>query len=149
MGAPAPPPPPPSHARILPRIIENGVQRNKRKHVLCPLKTVQFFAHPQFYFNTEPENLPQKLHYLFLNPFLFIRGLSCPCRAQISLTQNCLYLTISGFPCNLLLLLVVTLVKKKKHRSRIGLEIRPQSAFIAFRALLPSANYSADSNGRF
>ncbi len=29
------------------------------------------------------------------------------------------------------------------HRSSIGLEVRPQSAFTAFRALLPFANYSA------
>jgi hypothetical protein len=32
----------------------------------------------------------------------------------------------------------------KYLRSSIDLEIRPQSAFPAFRALLPSANYSAE-----
>ncbi len=37
-----------------------------------------------------------------LNPFLFIRGLSCPCHVQTLLTQNCLKLTIPGFPYNLL-----------------------------------------------
>jgi len=30
----------------------------------------------------------------------------------------------------------------KNPRSSIGLEIRPQSAFTAFRALMPCANYS-------
>jgi hypothetical protein len=35
-----------------------------------------------------------------LNPFLFIRGFSCPRSVQ---TQNCLKLTITGFPYNLLL----------------------------------------------
>jgi len=38
----------------------------------------------------------------------------------------------------------VTLAFFKKHRSSIGLEIRPQSSFTDFRALLPSANYSAE-----
>ncbi len=36
-----------------------------------------------------------------------------------------------------------TLAFKKAYAS-IGLEIRPQSAFTAFRALLPSADYSAE-----
>jgi hypothetical protein len=36
------------------------------------------------------------------NPFLFIRGLSCPISVQTSLTQNCLKLTILGFPYNYL-----------------------------------------------
>ncbi len=31
------------------------------------------------------------------NPFLFIRGLSCPASVQTSLTQNCLKLTIPEF----------------------------------------------------
>jgi hypothetical protein len=42
------------------------------------------------------------------------------------------------------LYLVVTLAFLKNPRSSIGMEIRPQSAFTAFRALLPSANYSAE-----
>jgi hypothetical protein len=33
---------------------------------------------------------------------------------------------------------------KKNSKSSIGLKIRPQGAFTAFRALLPSANYSAE-----
>jgi hypothetical protein len=37
-----------------------------------------------------------------INPFLFIRGLSCPSSVQASLTQNCLKLTIPGFPYNCL-----------------------------------------------
>ncbi len=37
-----------------------------------------------------------------LNPFLFIRGLSCPRSVQTSFTQNCIKLTIPGFPYNLL-----------------------------------------------
>jgi hypothetical protein len=35
----------------------------------------------------------------------------------------------------------------KKPRSSIRLEIRPHSAFTAFRALLPSENYSAELSG--
>jgi hypothetical protein len=42
------------------------------------------------------------------------------------------------------LFLVVIMALKKNERSSIGPEIRPQNAFIAFRALLPSANYSAE-----
>ncbi len=37
---------------------------------------------------------------------------------------------------------------QKFHRSSIGLDIRPQSAIAAFRALLLSANYSAEWSGR-
>ncbi len=37
---------------------------------------------------------------------------------------------------------------KKKFRSSIGLEIRSQSVFTALRALLPSANYTAEWSGR-
>jgi hypothetical protein len=36
-----------------------------------------------------------------LNPFLFIRGLSCPSNVQTSLTQNCANY-IPGFPYNCL-----------------------------------------------
>jgi hypothetical protein len=38
----------------------------------------------------------------YINPFLFIIGLSCPRSVQTSLTQNFLKLTIPGFPYNLL-----------------------------------------------
>jgi hypothetical protein len=38
-----------------------------------------------------------------VNPFLFIRGLSCPGSVQTSLTQNWLKLSIHGFPYNCLL----------------------------------------------
>ncbi len=34
---------------------------------------------------------------LNFKPFIFIRGLSCPCSVQISLTKNCLKLIIPGF----------------------------------------------------
>jgi hypothetical protein len=36
-----------------------------------------------------------------------------------------------------------------KKRSSIGVVIGPQSVFTAFRALLPSANYSAEWSGHF
>ncbi len=36
---------------------------------------------------------------------------------------------------------------KKNLRYSIGLDIRQQSAFTAFRVQLPSANYSADGSG--
>jgi hypothetical protein len=37
----------------------------------------------------------------FINPFLFIRGLSCPSCIQASLSLNCHKLTIPGFPSQL------------------------------------------------
>jgi hypothetical protein len=82
-----------------------------------------------------------------LNPFLFIRGLSCSSCIQASLSLNCLKLTIPGFPYNCLPVSCGDLALKNP-RSSSGLEIRPQSAFTAFRALLPSANYSAEWSGR-
>ena len=81
---------------------------------------------------------------IYRNPFLFIRGLSCPSCIQASLSLNCLKLTIPNFLATVFLHLVVTLALKKNPRYSIGLEIRHQSAFTAFRALLPSANYSAE-----
>ncbi len=39
---------------------------------------------------------------VLVNPFLFIKGISCPRSVQTSLTQNCLKLTIPGFPHSLL-----------------------------------------------
>jgi hypothetical protein len=88
---------------------------------------------------------PHKRCLKVLNPFLFIRGLSCPCSVQTSLTLHCDKLTIPWFPCNLLLVSCgdIGFFIYKKHRSSIGLEIRPQSTFTAFRALLHSENYSA------
>jgi hypothetical protein len=43
---------------------------------------------------------------------------------------------------------VVTLALKKNSKSRIGLKVKLQSAFNAFRDLLPSANNSAEWSGR-
>ncbi len=43
-----------------------------------------------------------RLYRNSLNPFLFTKGLSCPLNVQTSLTQNCLKLTIPGFPYTLL-----------------------------------------------
>ncbi len=63
------------------------------------------------------------------NPFLFIRGLSCPRNVQTSLTQNCLKPTIPGFPYNLLPVTCGGIGFFKQHMLSIGLEIRPQSAF--------------------
>jgi hypothetical protein len=81
------------------------------------------------------------------NTFLFSRGLSCPRSVHTSLTQNCLKLTIPGFTYYLFPFSCGTLAFKKKARVSYGLEIRPQSAFIAFRALLHFANYSAERSG--
>jgi hypothetical protein len=77
-----------------------------------------------------------------LNPFLFIRGLSCSRSVQTSLTQHCLSLTTVylDFLTTSFVNLVVTLALLKNPRSRIGLEIRPQSACTALMALLPSIN---------
>jgi hypothetical protein len=81
------------------------------------------------------------------NPFLFIRGLSCPRSIQDSLSLNCIRLTIPRFPHNSLHVLWWHWLFKKNPRSSIGLEIRPQSAFSDLRVLLPSANYSAEWSG--
>jgi hypothetical protein len=74
-----------------------------------------------------------------INPFLFIRGHSCPRSVQTSLTQNCLELTISGFFTTSFPFFVVTLALKKCIGQVLALEVRHQSAFTAFRALLPFA----------
>jgi hypothetical protein len=60
---------------------------------------------------------------------LFIRGLSCPCSVQTSVTQKYLKLIIPGFPDNLLSVSCGDTCFKKKNRSSVGLEIRPQSAY--------------------
>jgi hypothetical protein len=76
----------------------------------------------------EPQN------YLF-NPFLFIRGLSCPSCIQALLSLNFLKLTVPGFPHNCLSVSCSDIGFKKtktKTRSSIGLEISLQSAFSAF-----------------
>ncbi len=86
---------------------------------------------------------------ILIDPFLFIRGLSCPCCIQASLSLNCLKLTIPGFPYNCLPVSCGDIgYLKKNPRPSVGQEIRPQSAFSAFRPLLPSANYSAEWSGR-
>jgi hypothetical protein len=84
---------------------------------------------------------------LSFNPFLFIRGLSCPSCIQASLSLSCLNLTIPGFPHNCLPVSCGDIGVLKNPRSSIGQEIRPQSAFSDFRARLPSANYSAEWSG--
>ncbi len=58
-------------------------------------------------------------------------------------TQNCLKLTLSGFLYNLLPVSCGDISFIKNPRSGIGLEIRGQSAFTVFWALLSFANYSA------
>ncbi len=83
---------------------------------------------------------------IWFNPFLFIWGLSCSTCIQDSLSlANYVYL---DFLTTVFLYLELTLAFKKNHRSSIGLEIRPQSAFSTFRALLPSAIYSAELSGQ-
>ncbi len=76
-----------------------------------------------------------------VNPFLFIRGLSCPGSVQTYFTPNCLKLTIPGFLYNFLPVSSGDISFKKNRRSSNGLEIRPQGAFTACRANLASANF--------
>ncbi len=52
------------------------------------------------------------LPHVDVNPFIFIRWLSCPHSIHTSLTQNCLKLTFPGFPYNLFLVFEVTLALK-------------------------------------
>jgi hypothetical protein len=79
-----------------------------------------------------------------MNSFFFIRGFFCPNSVKTSLTQNCLKLATPGFPHNFLPVYCCDNVFFLNHRSSFGLELRPQSAFSALRALLPSANNSAE-----
>ncbi len=44
----------------------------------------------------------------YFNPFLFLRGLSCPRCDKASLSLNCIKLTLPGFPTSSFLYLVVT-----------------------------------------
>ncbi len=60
-----------------------------------------------------------------VNPFLFIRGLSCLSSVQSSLTQNWLKLSINGFSFNCLLVSCGDIGFLKNPRSSTGLEIRP------------------------
>ncbi len=69
------------------------------------------------------------------NPFLFIRGLSLPSCIQASLS-------LSNFTW------LSSQLDFLKSRPSNGLEIRPQSAFSAFRELLPSGNYSIEWYGQ-
>jgi hypothetical protein len=78
------------------------------------------------------------------NPFLSIRGISCPCCVQASFFLNYLKLTIPGFPYNCLPVSCGGIGFYKNPTSSIGLEIRTQSDFTALRALLPSVNYFAE-----
>ncbi len=60
------------------------------------------------------------LHYAtgnVVNPFLFIRGLSCPRSVLASFTQNCLKLTFPGFPYDLLPVSCVDIGFIRKQRS--------------------------------
>jgi hypothetical protein len=69
-------------------------------------------------------------------------GISCPRSVQASLSLKfSSSITKPGFLYTFFLYLVVALALKK-HKSSIGLEIRPKSAFIFFRTLLLSSNYS-------
>jgi hypothetical protein len=64
--------------------------------------------------------------FFYCLPFLFIRGFSCPRRIQTSLTQIFFKLAIPEFSYNLLPVFCGDIGFFKKHRSSIGLEIRPQ-----------------------
>ncbi len=66
-----------------------------------------------------------------------------PCCVHASASLKCLKLTM-----DFLIISCGEAGLKKNHRSTVGLEIRPQSDFPAFRALLPSASYSAGLSGR-
>ncbi len=81
-------------------------------------------------------------------PFLIHPGFSCSCCVQASLYLNCLKLTIPGFPYNCLPVSCGDISFKKKTLVWYFPGIRHQSAFTAFRAFLPSKNYSAEWSGR-
>jgi hypothetical protein len=83
---------------------------------------------------------------IYFNPFLFIKGLSCPRTVQTSLTQNCLKLTIRTVLyldnlSNSFLFFVVTLVLNKYICKVLVWKSLP---LLPFKALLPSENYSAE-----
>jgi hypothetical protein len=110
----------------------------------CTLDSVMWALPPcDLFLSTIPS-----MHLTMLNHSYSFRGLFCPFSVQTSLTQNCLKLSISGFPYNLLPVSCDDIgFLKKNHRSSIGMEIRFQSAFTVFTVLLPSANYSAEWSG--
>jgi hypothetical protein len=89
------------------------------------------------------------------NPFLFIRGLSCPSSVQASLILNSLKLTMPGFPYNCLpvssgdmgfLKKIIGLVLAWK--SGLGVPLLPLGPFCPLQKILLSEVGYADSNGR-
>ncbi len=73
-----------------------------------------------------------------VNPFLFIIGLSCPSCIQASLSLNGLKLaTYTWISSQLAYILWRQCLFKKILGLVLASEIRPKSAFSAFRALLP------------
>jgi hypothetical protein len=90
------------------------------------------------------------LAYLGLvNPFVFIRGLSCPNWIKASLSLNCFKLTIPGFPHNCLPVYCGDIGFLKNI---LGLVLAWKSGlkvpFLPLWRSCPSANYSADWSGR-
>ncbi len=88
---------------------------------------------------------------IYFNPFLFIKGLSCPGTVQTLLTQNCLKLTIRTVLysnldnlSNSFVFLVVTLVLNKYICKVLVWKSLP---LLPFRALLPFENSSAEWSG--
>jgi hypothetical protein len=85
-----------------------------------------------------------------LNPFLFIRGLSCPICIQASLSSNCFKLIIPGFPHNCLPVSCGDISFLKKilglvlaWKSGLKVPLLPLGC-----SCVPSANYSSEWFGR-
>jgi hypothetical protein len=84
-----------------------------------------------------------------LNPFLFIRGLSCPRIVHKSLTQTILKLTIClNFLTTSFLYLLVTLAFLKSLGQVLAWKSGIKMPLMPYRVHLPSANYSAKWSGQ-
>jgi hypothetical protein len=114
-----------------------------RRLLICTLGRVYVGPPPcDLFFSTI-----SSMHLTMFNCSYSFRGLFCPLSVQISLTQNCLKLSISGFPYNLLPVSCEDIDFKKKIGSSIDLENRLQCAFYVFGSSCYMWQPTADSHG--
>ncbi len=101
-------------------------QTSERRWTTRLKQIFSMWFHPEITFRKDKgeihRQIPSSFAFVSINPFLFIRGLSCPSSVQTLLTQNCLKLTIPGFPDNCLPVSCGdTGFLKKNPRSSFGL----------------------------
>jgi hypothetical protein len=106
---------------------------------LPPLKLNCIKSHTLLYINFTITAL-QSTYFEYL---IFAVPFAIKFKSSVSTFFNPFLFIIPGFPYNLLPRSCGGTGLKKNPCSSVGLGIRPHSAFTAFRAILPSANYSA------